>query len=88
MYETMLKKNADYTGNRGAFDNFTTVEKQGICSTEEGILVRMQDKMCRIITLLNNEAQVKDEAIVDTLQDLANYAIILKCYIENKNTIK
>jgi hypothetical protein len=42
----------------------------------------MSDKMARIATLLKSEAQVTDEKLKDTLQDLANYAMILQMYNE------
>ena len=84
MKSIMLAKNSDYTGEKGAFDNFLMVERLGITSPEKGLLVRMTDKLCRISNLLENEAQVKDESITDTLLDLANYSVILKCLIENK----
>ena len=41
------------------------------------------NKMSRIATLIDTEASVKDEAITDTLHDLANYSVILKIYLEN-----
>ena len=63
------------------------VESLWITSVEKWILVRMADKMSRISTLIDQEAQVKDEAIEDTLQDLANYSIILKLYLSTKTKI-
>lgn len=86
MYSIMEKKNADYA-KESAFWNFELVEKLWITSIEKGILVRMADKMSRISTIIDQEAQVKDEAIEDTLQDLANYAIILKIYLEYRSKL-
>jgi hypothetical protein len=40
--------------------------------------------MSRISTLIDKEAKVEDEKIIDTLVDLANYAIILKVYLSQK----
>ena len=41
------------------------------------ILVRLNDKLNRLETLMSGEvAQVKDESIDDTLLDLANYAVM------------
>ena len=42
--------------------------------------------MTRIGNLLKQdvEASVADEKITDTLEDLANYSIILKVYIDTK----
>ena len=85
MYETMKKKNADYASDDNPFGNFELVKQLGLTSIETGILVRMSDKMARIANLLDKDAQVKDEAITDTLADLANYSVILKIYLDNKD---
>lgn len=77
------RKNADYAGTTDPFKNFKACELYGI-SAEKGILVRMSDKMTRISNLLERPAQVVDESILDTLSDLANYAMILRIYLESK----
>lgn len=41
-----------------------------------GLLVRMNDKMQRLINLTYNEKEPSNEAIRDSYADLANYAII------------
>lgn len=79
------QKNSDYASEDNPFKNFKMCEELGICSTEVGILTRMSDKMSRIAQLLNKKADVLDESIGDTLADLANYAMILKIYIDEKN---
>lgn len=86
MLGLVKKKNADYGWQQhDAFANFRNVEKLGICSVEQGLLTRITDKVSRINTLCAADQQVYDEKITDTLIDLANYAIILKLYIESKN---
>ena len=87
MFNIMVAKNADYSGSEAEsnpFKNFEACEQIGVCSVEQGILVRMMDKMARITNLTKQEAQVKDESITDTCLDLANYALILKAYIESR----
>jgi hypothetical protein len=43
----------------------------------EGLLHRMSDKLARACRLAQGqEAQVKDEALADTLMDLANYSVL------------
>ena len=79
------RKNADYAGAGDPFKNFKMCESIGITTTEKGILVRMTDKLQRIANLLDNEAQVKDESILDTLQDLSNYSLILRVYLESEH---
>lgn len=86
MQEITKAKNADYTGNDAdPFANFTRVEKLGICSTEQGFLTRMTDKLCRISSFVQKGTlQVKDESVQDTLLDLANYAILMSGFLKSK----
>ena len=47
--------------------------------TEYGMVmavIRLEDKLNRLKSLIKAEALVKDESINDTLMDLANYAIM------------
>ncbi len=82
-------KNADYTGGSAdPFANFARVEALGICSTEQGFLTRMTDKLCRINSFVQKGTlQVKDESVEDTLLDLANYSILLIGYLKSKKEI-
>lgn len=82
--EISRKKNADYANDADPFQNFRACEVYGI-SPEKAIIVRMSDKLIRASNLLERPAKVKDESICDTLSDLANYAMILRVFIENKN---
>ena len=67
IHNTCVAKNHDY-GN-SASDLY---KKFGLIS----YIVRMNDKMNRINTLIKREAEVKDEKITDTLLDLANYCLL------------
>jgi hypothetical protein len=86
MVATARAKNADYTGaDPSPFANFASVERDLITDTETGFLVRMRDKWSRIISLVGSgKAQVKDESVIDTLVDLANYCLLLAAYLESK----
>ena len=80
---TAISKNHDYGGsNKDPFANFRNSTIAGV-PVERGILVRLMDKMSRISTLLDKEAQVKDEAVDDTIDDAINYLAILKSYRKN-----
>lgn len=81
------RKNKDYADNQDAFANFRLIEvlTHGRISTEEGILVRMTDKLQRIANLLYKRAAVSDEAITDTLKDLSIYADILNIYLQHQD---
>lgn len=75
MLQTMEKKNKDYS--RGA-DPLRNFRRHG----SYGIVVRMDDKISRLDSLLNkkysdNVPAIKDEKIEDTALDLANYALLL-----------
>lgn len=70
------KKNADY-GN--SFEN--SLDKHGLIAG----IVRMDDKMSRLISLNSkNEQQVMDESMRDTLMDLANYAIMSVMWLDEQ----
>ncbi len=86
MYEVTKAKNSDYTGDDSdPFKNFKQVEYMGICSAEQGFLTRMTDKMMRVSSFVKQgQLQVKDEAVTDTLQDLAVYSILMLCYLQSK----
>ena len=76
LYETYKKKNADY-GN--SFEN--SLDKHGLIAG----IVRMDDKMSRLISLNSkNEQQVMDESMRDTLMDLANYAIMSVMWLDEQ----
>lgn len=88
IYETLKKKNKDYSGNSDGYENFRLCEQMKLCSTEEGIMVRISDKYSRICNLLKNENQVKDESKIDTLLDMSAYCNILASYIQDKEVRK
>jgi hypothetical protein len=79
-------KNEDYTGaTDDPFANFSRVESLGVCSTEQGFLTRMTDKLCRLASFAKRgELSVKDESVTDTCLDLANYCVLLAGYLESK----
>lgn len=85
MYQICINKNNDYAGDTNPFSNFEKAEILGICSNEAGILVRIMDKISRIITFINKgELLVKDESVTDSILDACNYFILLAGYIESK----
>jgi hypothetical protein len=83
--EISRKKNADYAGAADPFANFRVCASLGI-PVEVGLIVRMSDKMARIANLTKPGvvAQVVDESVLDTLSDLANYAMILRMWLESQ----
>ena len=86
MLETIKKKNTDYNSNTDdPYSNFEMVEKLGIAKAEIGFLTRMTDKLSRINSFVQGDKLlVEDEAVQDTLLDLANYCILMAGYIKHK----
>lgn len=85
--DLMKKKNHDYAGRGGEspFANFTRCEAMGICSTEQGFLVRLTDKMSRLSSFIEaGTLQVKDESVEDTILDVINYAVLFQSYLQEK----
>jgi hypothetical protein len=65
--DLLLRKNADYG------DSFSKqYEKYGVLSG----LIRMDDKMSRLNTLVGGQQDSVGESIEDTLADLAGYAVL------------
>ena len=64
--ETLVAKNADYGNSFGK-----SYEKHGLVSA----VIRLEDKLNRLESLIKKEAQV-NESIDDTLLDIAGYAIL------------
>lgn len=74
-YKTFCKKNSDY-GN--SFEE--SLDKHGIVAS----IVRMGDKMNRLESLTDDSRtqQVVSESLLDTLEDLSNYAAMTACWLK------
>ena len=76
-FELMCRKNQDYGGSTDAFANFRMSALLGL-RPEQGVLLRMQDKMARLVSFLRNgDLAVKEEGWRDACVDIVNYSIIL-----------
>lgn len=73
------RKNHDYGT---VFED--TMEDYGLIAP----VVRMRDKLGRIETLLKVKNEVADESILDTIHDLANYAIMTCSVLRCLNDVK
>lgn len=85
--ETMKVKNADYSGKDHKFGlrNFELSANLAKIKMSQGILVRIMDKITRISNLIEQDANVKDESIYDTISDAINYLAILYYAIQEEN---
>lgn len=76
---TMEAKNLDYATAEDPFRNF---RRHGLL----GMLVRMDDKMARLQSFIENGTlAVKDESVEDCLVDLVNYSVLFAGYIQDSN---
>ena len=83
----MEKKNHDYAGQGGEspFANFTRSEDMGICTTEQGFLVRLCDKLSRLSTFASaGELKVDNESYHDAIVDIINYCVLFDGYVSSK----
>jgi hypothetical protein len=82
--KTLDAKGQDYSGKEDTYKNFKSSAEMLNIPVEKAIMVRLLDKVTRISNLLDNDAKVKSESIIDTLDDLVGYTILLKTWmIEN-----
>jgi len=80
-------KGHDYAAGE-PFKNFKMCENFGV-ATEQGILVRISDKVSRIFNFFKaGTYKVKDESVEDTLLDLANYCVILIAYLNSNKKVR
>ncbi len=85
-WDLHVRKNAGYAGaeNSDPWANFRMCEAFGIPAFE-GCMVRLSDKYIRITNLMKDSTNDRvGESIRDTLQDLAAYAFIAICLLDEK----
>lgn len=85
-WDLHLAKNAGYAGsdNPDAWANFRMSEAFGV-SAVDGCLVRMSDKYIRVTNLRRKASDERvGESLIDTLKDLAAYAQIAICLLEEE----
>ena len=83
MAELLLSKGNDYS-NVDCLSNFKSTA--GITQTfpESTVLTMIAIKVARLGVLINTGKTPKNEAIEDTVIDLANYAFLLACILKDK----
>ena len=88
-YAIMQAKNNDYAGSKGdnPFANFQRCESMGVCSVEQGFLVRSVDKVSRLSTFAaDGKLMVPNESYEDAILDIMNYCVLMSAYVKDKNT--
>ncbi len=85
--ELMTRKNHDYAGSEGdtPWMNFQRSEIMGICKTQQAFMVRIMDKISRLITFTNaGELLVKEEGVEDSIIDIINYMVLFSAFLKDK----
>ena len=82
--DIMRAKNSDYCGGSETLDalaNFKSARSLGLHPVT-GLLLRMQDKLMRIKSFVNDgKLKVAGETVDDSCDDLVNYAILAKALL-------
>ena len=88
--ETCRAKNTDYAHSDNAWGNLGLVEYlfPGHVSMEQGVIVRLSDKLQRIAGATLHPLAVKDESFDDTCDDIIVYAAILKAMHSEKTAAR
>ena len=77
-------KGRDYSGvHSDTFYNLRACERSSICSAEEGILIRLSDKLSRLTSFIK-QGKVINEPIEDTVLDIINYSSYILAIIKEK----
>ncbi len=83
-FAIIQKKNDDYSQENNPFANFEfTAEASGI-KTEQVFLMQIANKLARMRECLDKPLSVLDETLIDTLQDMMNYCVLLAGYLKKK----
>lgn len=76
-YSLMGGKNADYAEDHTPLANFELCETLGVGTTQQGIFVRLCDKIARLSKVAGGGTlTLKDESSEDDVKDAINYLIL------------
>lgn len=85
MREVLISKGNDYA-NDDKLSNFKTAGPNAGLTPEQNCLSLISTKVARLGTLFNSKKSPSNEAVSDSVMDLANYSILLHMIInENKS---
>lgn len=81
----MQRKNADYGANNDALRNFRMAKLVNV-DDSKGILLRIQDKMARVVSFIEKgNLQVTNEGWDDSIVDAINYFVILYASLQERS---
>jgi hypothetical protein len=83
----MRLKNHDYAGKsaKNPWMNFERSEIMGVCKTEQAFMVRIIDKVSRLVTFIDaGDLAVKEESVTDSIVDIINYMVLFAAFNKDK----
>ena len=88
MAETHSRKNHDYSVASDPLSNFKECARQVGCTPFQVVHMHLANKMARIQQLAQKENLVKGEGLIDSLMDLAVYAVLARIILENEGKVR
>jgi len=82
--KTLTNKAHDYAQKEDCFSNFKTIAQVCHIKTEKTFLQFLVVKIARLVELIDQGKDAKNESIEDTLKDLANYSCLLALYLRSE----
>lgn len=85
MSSTILTKGDDYAGQEDRLNNFKAAGNAAGGNAKLNCLNLIATKVARLGQLLNSKNAPKHEAVEDSILDLANYAFLLACIMNEES---
>jgi len=84
MFELFKKKQSDYGPTNIGMGSRIIETDEDVERSMIGLVVRMNDKVQRLMNLILDNKDPQNESVEDTLIDIANYAVMAKLVIDKE----
>ena len=84
MFELFKRKQSDYGPTNIGMGNRIIETNEDVERSMMGLVVRMNDKVQRLMNLVLDHKDPQNESVEDTLIDIANYAVMAKMVIDKE----
>ena len=84
MFELFKKKQSDYGPTNIGMGNRVIETDEDVERSMMGLVVRMNDKVQRLMNLVLDNKDPQNESVEDTLIDIANYAVMARLVIDRE----
>lgn len=83
--KNLVAKNHDYSSNTDPLANLRSCQYLEV-TPQQGVLVRIQDKISRLHNIGSKGGAKVNESIADTCEDIINYVVLYKALEEYRNS--